>query len=121
MKRDQRKDVQIIQIVPAQPGWEVVWAYDPELVSDEEYYTQPVACWALVELKNKRFVTAFLASGDDSELLLAYDSIDFLGYAHPGLPPSDLFWKEEANMAREAIKKLRVEEVTSRRARSKER
>ena len=102
-----------MQIVPAQPGWEVVWAYGPEDVKDEKYYTQPVACWALVELENRRLVTALIAGGDDSELILAYDSINLLGYAHPGLLSSDPYWKEEANLSRGTMNKMRAGENQS--------
>jgi hypothetical protein len=114
MKRKERENARILQIVPAQPGWEVVWTYDPEEVEDESFFTQPVACWALVELENRRFVTALYTGEDSSELLLAYDSIgNFLGYAHPGLPSSDPFWGKEADNYRGMIMKERADEDQS--------
>jgi hypothetical protein len=116
MKSKQRKTARIVQIIPAQPGWAVVWAYDPELVKDEKYYTQPVACWALVELEDRTFVTGLIpkgdidqiGNGDGSELDLACDSRNLLGYAHPGLPSSDPYWEKEADLSRMDTMDLRA-------------
>lgn len=120
MDRRRLKDAQIIKIIPAQPGWEVVWAYDPESVSDAEYYTESVVCWALVELGNRSFVTALIARGDDSELALAYDGIEFLGYAHPGLPSTAPYWKEEATSTRESLKVIRAEKIKAKSNKNKQ-
>ena len=84
----EEKELTILQIMPALPGWGAVWGTREEPEKGESgFFTEPVVCWALVEASDgHRFVTAMAADLETSELKLMLD-IDnmgnFLGYATP--------------------------------------
>ncbi|SRR5260221_12675490 len=118
MKRKQREDSRIVQIVPAQPGWEAVWAWDPPDEGEAEaekdkYYTEPVVCWALIELGGKQLVTALSRGGEDADLTLVFDAVNFLGYAYPGLPSSDPEWELRADESRSVMAEMFAREDQS--------
>jgi hypothetical protein len=79
------KDLTILQLIPALPGWGAVWGTREEPAQGEPgYVTEPVVCWALVEATDgHRFVTAMAPDLDTSELKLMLDMGNFLGYATP--------------------------------------
>lgn len=79
------KDLTILQIMPALPGWGAVWGTREEPEQGEPgYFTEPVVCWALVEASDgRRFVTAMAADLETSELKLMLDMGNFLGYSTP--------------------------------------
>ena len=85
MTQQEEKDPQILQIMPAQPGWEAVWSSIAEPEKGEPgYFTEPVVCWALVEASDgRRFVTAMAPDLESSELKMMLDTGNFLGYANP--------------------------------------
>lgn len=89
----------ILQIMPAQAGWEAVWATaeEPEK-GDPGYYSEPVVCWALVEASNgRRYVTAMAPDLESSELKMMIETKNFLGYANPGYTPN---WTKMASTRR---------------------
>lgn len=98
----------IVQIIPAFPGWEAVWAEPVD--ADErgeppgpEYFTVPVLCWALVECKGERRVVA-MVPGIETEPRLTLADIAgtdlFIGYASPG---NTIDWSERAVARRQRI------------------
>lgn len=93
------KEQRIIQIIPAQPGWEAVWGDVEEPEKGEPgYYTEPVVCWALVEGSDgHRFVTAMMPDLESSELKTTPEKSDFLGYGNPGYTPN---WMKLASKRR---------------------
>ena len=86
---DEDKELEILQIMPALPGWEAVWgdAEEPEK-GKLGYRTETVVCWALVETSDgRRYVTAMLPDLESSELKLPLEMGNFLGYATPNYSP----------------------------------
>ena len=81
----EEKDLTILQIMPALPGWGAVWGTRKEPEQGESgYFTEPVVCWALVEASDgHRLVTAMAPDLESSELKLMLDMGNFLGYATP--------------------------------------
>ncbi len=80
---------EIIQIMPALPGWQAVWGdvAEPEK-GQPGYRTETVVCWALVEASDgHRYVTAMLPDLESSELKLPLEMGNFLGYATPSYSP----------------------------------
>ena len=79
------KELTILQIMPALPGWGAVWGTKEEPEKGQPgYFTEPVVCWALVEANDgHRFVTAMAPDLETSELKLMLDQGNFLGYATP--------------------------------------
>ena len=59
----EEKELTILQIMPALPGWGAVWGTREEPEKGESgFFTEPVVCWALVEASDgHRFVTAMAA------------------------------------------------------------
>ena len=90
MTQHEEKEPHILQIIPAQPGWEAVWGSIEEPEKGEPgYFTEPVVCWALVEASDgRRFVTAMAPDLESSELKMMLETGDFLGYANPGYAPN---------------------------------
>lgn len=90
MTQHEEKEPQILQIMPAQPGWEAAWGSIEEPAQGEPgYFTEPVVCWALVEASDgRRFVTAMAPDLESSELKMMLETDDFLGYANPGFTPN---------------------------------
>ncbi|MDQ6661986.1 MAG: hypothetical protein M3Z24_13615 [Chloroflexota bacterium] len=93
---------QIIQIMPAQPGWEAVWGNIQEPEKGEAgYFSEPVVCWALVEASDgHRYVTAMAPDLESSELKMILETdnrLNFLGYANPGSSPN---WTKMASNRR---------------------
>ena len=84
MTQHEEKEPHILQIIPAQPGWEAVWGSIEEPEKGEPgYFTEPVVCWALVEASDgRRFVTAMAPDLESSELKMMLETGDFLGYAN---------------------------------------
>jgi hypothetical protein len=80
----------IIQVLPAQPGWEAVYA--GPFVEGPVYYTQPVICWAVVEHKESS-VMAMVPRLESGELAFVTESNNFLGYNYPGC---DENWGQQA-------------------------
>ncbi len=96
------KEPEIIQIMPALPGWEAVWGdvEEPEK-GHPGYRTEPVVCWALVEASDgRRYVTAMLPDLESSELKLPLEMGNFLGYATPSYSPD---WVQLASDRRKEI------------------
>ena len=83
----------IIQIIPAQPGWHVVYpagARGPGPGSEESRGVEfvPVACWALVEdAQGGRKVVPMAGSTGAGELVC--EDADAVGVSPPGRRPSD--------------------------------
>jgi len=90
MEQIEEKELHILQIMPALPGWEAVWGNLEEPEKGEPgYFTEPVVCWALVEASDgRRFVTAMAPDLESSELKLMFDMGNFLGYATPSYSPN---------------------------------
>lgn len=84
MKIEEEKEAKILQIMPVPPGWEAVWgnANAPD-EGEPGFTTELVACWALVEVEDRRFVTALLPDLESSELKFLIESEYFLGYRYP--------------------------------------
>lgn len=78
----------IIQIIPAS-GWHAVYAIRPERNQNNPVWVSPLACWALVQQEQVRYVV-----GLDSTLSFCDQGDNFLGYLAPGMT-SDT-WKEKA-------------------------
>lgn len=71
----------IVQIIPAN-GWKAVWkAVDSD---DQDEYTAPLICWALVEAPDgERFVTGVDSEPGSTTGFVASDD-NFRGYISPG-------------------------------------
>lgn len=80
----------IVQIIPAQPGWEAVFALDEE---DGGIERVPLVCWALVESSSTGRQVIGMTSKDGTHELMYVDWGDFLGYSYPGC---NIDWEEEA-------------------------
>ncbi len=93
---EEEKELTILQIMPALPGWGAVWGAREEPEKGEPgYFTEPVVCWALVEASDgRRFVTAMAADLETSELKLMLDKGNFLGYSTPSY---SLDWMQRAS------------------------
>jgi hypothetical protein len=93
------KELTILQIMPALPGWGAVWGTKEEPEKGHPgYFTEPVVCWALVEASDgHRFVTAMAPDLETSELKLMLDQGNFLGYA---TPTYSLDWTQLASSKR---------------------
>ena len=85
----EEQELQIIQIMPALPGWEAIWGDVEEPEKGKlGYRTETVVCWALVEASDgRRYVTAMLPDVESSELKLPLEMGNFLGYATPSYSP----------------------------------
>ena len=83
IEEHETKELTILQIMPALPGWGAVWGTQEEPKQGEPgYITEPVVCWALVEASDgHRFVAAMAPDLETSELKLMHDMGNFLGYA----------------------------------------
>src|SRR5947209_13798118 len=99
MNQSEEKEPQILQIIPAQPGWEAVWGDVEEPEKGEPgYYTEAVVCWALVEGSDgHRFVTAMMPDLESSELKMTPEKSDFLGHANLNYTPN---WMKLATTSR---------------------
>src|SRR2546421_8962187 len=99
MTQQEEKEPQILQIMPAQAGWEAVWSNIEEPEKGESgYFTEPVVCWALVEASDgHRFVTAMAPDLESSELKMMLEMGNFLGYA---TPTYTLDWMQAASNKR---------------------
>ncbi len=99
IEEHQAKELTILQIMPALPGWGAVWGTKEEPNQGEAgYTTEPVVCWALVEASDgHRFVTAMAPDLETSELKLMLDMGNFLGYATPSY---SLDWMQRASNKR---------------------
>jgi hypothetical protein len=93
------KELTILQIMPALPGWGAVWGTREEPEQGKlGYFTEPVVCWALVEASDgHRFVTAMAPDLETSELKLMLGIGNFLGYATPTSSPD---WMQLASNKR---------------------
>jgi len=92
----EEKELRILQIMPALPGWGAVWGNIEEPEQGKlGYFTEPVVCWALVEAPDgHRFVTAMAPDLESSELKLMLDMGNFLGYSTPNY---SLDWMQRAS------------------------
>jgi hypothetical protein len=99
IEEHETKELTILQIMPALPGWGAVWGTIREPDQGEPgYTTEPVVCWALVEASDgHRFVTAMAPDLETSELKLMLDMGNFLGYATPSY---SLDWMQRASNKR---------------------
>ncbi len=97
----EEEEPEIIQIMPALPGWEAVWGDVEEPEKGKlGYRTETVVCWALVEASDgRRYVTAMLPDVESSELKLPLEMGNFLGYATPSYSPD---WVQLASDKRKA-------------------
>ncbi|GAC1459467.1 MAG: hypothetical protein PVS3B3_00930 [Ktedonobacteraceae bacterium] len=86
----EEKEPLILQLIPAQPGWEAVRGDIEEPEKGEPgYYTEPIVCWALVEASDgRRFVTAMMPDLESSELKMTLETGNFLGYGNPSYSPN---------------------------------
>jgi len=93
------KELTVLQLIPALPGWGAVWGTREEPEQGKPgYFTEPVVCWALVETSDgHRFVTAMAPDLETSELKLMLDMGNFLGYATPSYT---LDWMQRASNKR---------------------
>src|SRR5947209_13889526 len=103
MKFEEEKEAKILQIMPVPPGWEAVWG----LTQDPEeglpgFTTELIACWALVEVGERRFVTALLPDLESGELKLLVETEYFLGYRYPTELTN---WERLATARRRSVKK----------------
>lgn len=81
----------ILQILPANPGWEAVYAINRHK-KGQNYMTVPLNCWAVVEFKvnnNSRefntIVVGMVIADVTSPVLDFVDKTgDFIGYNFPG-------------------------------------
>jgi hypothetical protein len=91
----------ILQIMPAPPGWEAVWGetYTPAQ-GDAGFHTELVACWALIEVGNRRVVTAMLPDLESGELRILIENEYFLGYRYPSETTN---WEQRATDRRAII------------------
>ena len=90
LTQSEEKEPLILQLIPAQPGWEAVWGDIEEPEKGEPgYYTEPIVCWALVEASDgRRFVTAMMPDLESSELKMTLERVNFLGYGNPSYSPN---------------------------------
>ena len=65
------------------------------------FTTELIACWALVEVGERRFVTALLPDLESGELKFLIESAYFLGYRYPSEPTN---WGQQATKRRSAHK-----------------
>ena len=98
MKIEEEKEAKILQIMPVPPGWEAVWG-DVNAPEEGEpgFTTELIACWALVEVGERRFVTALLPDLESGELKFLIESEYFLGYRYPSEPTN---WGQRAVLRR---------------------
>jgi hypothetical protein len=103
MKIEEEKQAKILQIMPVPPGWEAVWG-DVNAPEEGEpgFTTELIACWALVEVGERRFVTALLPDLESGELKLLIEAEYFLGYRYPTEPTN---WAQRATKRRSEHKK----------------
>jgi hypothetical protein len=94
----QRRDVnaaqgrKILQIIPAQPDWQAVFAADGEIEEgDYPFFMVPLIGWALVEEDNETEIVAVIVFAADSNTppdpktwLLGEKMDGFVGFAYPG-------------------------------------
>ena len=112
MKRQNLEDATILQIIPAQPGWEGIVLSEATSEDVEQgatsYYTRPIACWALVEISDirlspRRIITPLVHSDtgrEHTDLEFLLDDPDFLGYASPENPVTGAEWVERIRYER---------------------
>ncbi|MBA2680107.1 MAG: hypothetical protein H0U76_17130 [Ktedonobacteraceae bacterium] len=98
----EERESQILQIMPALPGWEAIWStVDEPAEGQPGYITEAVVCWALVEAPDGHtFVTAMAPDLESSELKLIIETPYFLGYASPTYSPN---WIQSASNRRTRI------------------
>src|SRR5947209_8539884 len=103
MKLEEEREAKLLQIMPVPPGWEAVWglAQDPE-EGLPGFTTELIACWALVEVGERRFVTALLPDLESGELKLLVETEYFLGYRYPTELTN---WERLATARRRSVKK----------------
>ncbi|MBV8696045.1 MAG: hypothetical protein JO183_11220 [Ktedonobacteraceae bacterium] len=103
MKSEEEKEAKILQIMPVPPGWEAVWG-DVNAPEEGEpgFTTELIACWALVAVGERHFVTALLPDLESGELKLLLESEYFLGYRYPTEPTN---WAQRATRRRSAHQK----------------
>ncbi|MCS6329239.1 MAG: hypothetical protein H8K06_19460 [Nitrospira sp.] len=87
-RRPMQPERKILQIIPAN-GWNALYAIRPKENKNDPVWVSPLACWALVQQENVRYVV-----GLDCTLSFCDQGDNFLGYLAPGMP-SDT-WKEQA-------------------------
>ena len=84
MSRARDDEPQIVNIIPAAPGWWAVWRDDSGEV------LEPIAAWALVSHEGFRWAEALVAYGEKStalELATRRDGYCGLRYFAPGNDP----------------------------------
>ncbi len=100
---------EILQIIPAQLGWEAVYAYEQfhdarnfdedvgDYVEEGGYAKVQLVCWALVKRDNKTVVVGMIQNTQEwQDATLAFvneERKNFLGYNYPGC---DLDWTFKA-------------------------
>ncbi len=98
MNIEEEKEAKILQIMPVPPGWEAVWGdVDVPEEGAPGFTTELIACWALVEVGERRFVTALLPDLESGELKFLIESESFLGYRYPTGPTN---WGQRATQRR---------------------
>jgi len=102
MRYEEEPEAKIIQIMPVPPGWEAVWGdpYEPEH-GEAGYRTELIACWALIEVGERRLVTAMLPDLESGELRILIENEYFLGYHYPSETTN---WQQRATERRATIK-----------------
>ena len=90
---EEEKEAKILQIMPVPPGWQAVWG-DVNAPEEGEagFTTELIACWALVEVGEQRFVTALLPDLESGELKFLIESEYFVGYSYSSEPTN---WDNE--------------------------
>ncbi|MBA2682827.1 MAG: hypothetical protein H0U76_31090 [Ktedonobacteraceae bacterium] len=102
MQLEEITNAKIIQIMPAPPGWEAVWgdSYEPTK-GEAGFRTELVACWALVEVNNRRLVTSMLPDLESGELRMLVENEYFLGYRYPSETSTN--WTQRATERRTTV------------------
>jgi hypothetical protein len=87
----------IIQILPAQNGWEAVFG---DLTSQAVplYFVQPLVCWALVKRQFRAVVGMVAHHRETGELAFVDEIPGFLGYNYPGCTEN---WSREVQLYHE--------------------
>lgn len=90
---------EILQIIPASPGWEAV--YSSPFEQGPFYLTQPVVCWAVVEHHPTAVIGMVAHHHETGELTFASATENFLGYNYPNCPDN---WEQESLKFQERLK-----------------
>jgi hypothetical protein len=92
----------ILQILPAQTGWDAVFA---DLTNETAplYLVQPLVCWALVKRQDRAVVGMVAHHRKTGELAFVDGIPGFLGYNYPGCTEN---WSKEVQLYHEREKNI---------------